>query len=219
MNNQINVIVAHSHNLALAGIQYHLSTQPRFVVQGVARTSEEVMAKCKSLPADVVILEDHFEGKDSVQLMETLCATYPHMRMIIVIANLLNGAARAIHAMVQKGARGCIHSNALAAEYVAALDRVSGGETYFSSEVNQILAQLLLSAKDGQTKEPQLTDRELQVLELVVKGDANKNIASTLNLSIRTVEKHRQKIMKKFNLHKATDLVRFALTRGLVTVT
>jgi DNA-binding NarL/FixJ family response regulator len=125
-----------------------------------------------------------------------------------------------VEEMVQAGARGCIRKTASADELMLAIERVYNGETFFSPNVARMFFDdyVMRGGKPRETMVKAISERERQVLSLVVDGAANKVIAGTLNISIRTVEKHRQRIMKKFDLHKATDLVRFAITRGLVNV-
>lgn len=105
-------------------------------------------------------------------------------------------------------------------ELMMAIERVHRGETFYSAEVARAFFDEYVR-RGGQAQENvtrRISDRERQVLHLIVKGAANKEAAHTLHISVRTVEKHRQRIMKKLGVHKATELVHLAITKGLVNV-
>ena len=126
----------------------------------------------------------------------------------------------AVGEIIQSGAKGCIRKSASAAELVAAIERVHHGETFFAADVAQTFFDEYVrrggKAQVSATK--RISERERQVLHLIVEGAANKEAADTLHISVRTVEKHRQRIMKKLGVHKATELVRFAITKGIVNL-
>jgi DNA-binding NarL/FixJ family response regulator len=125
-----------------------------------------------------------------------------------------------VREVVQSGARGYIRKSTSPAELINAIERIHRGETHFMPDVAQTFFEeyVLTGGKLGETKPRALSERERQVLTFIVEGLANKEIAARLDLSVRTVEKHRQRIMKKLGIHKATELVRFAITRGYVEI-
>ncbi len=215
--NVIRVLPVDGHPVVLEGVRSCLGRHGRFAVVGTAFNTEEAITKASRLSPDVVLLDMGTAGLSGVETTRRLRTTCPSAKVLMFVER---EEKQAVEEMVQAGARGCIRKTASADELIAALERVHSGETFFSPDVARMFFDdyVMRGGKPRENTTKSISERERQVLNLVVEGAANKVIADNLSISIRTVEKHRQRIMKKFDLHKATDLVRFAITRGLVNV-
>lgn len=213
----IKVLPIDGHPIVLEGVRSCLGRCGRFNVVGTAFNPDEAISKANRIAPDVVLLDLGTAGVSGIEATRRIRATYPGAKVVMFVER---EEKQTVEQMVQAGARGCIRKTVSMEELAAALERVHNGETFFSPDVARMFFDdyVMRGGKPRESTAPTISDRERQVLNLVVEGAANKIIADTLKISIRTVEKHRQRIMKKFNLHKATDLVRFAITRGLVTV-
>jgi len=215
--NIIKVMPVDGHPVVLEGVRSCLDRHARFSVVGTAFSGDDALTKVGHLSPDVVLLDMSTAGGNSVETTRRLRTSCPTARVVMFVEREEKAT---VEEMVQAGARGCIRKTASADELMLAIERVYNGETFFSPNVARMFFDdyVMRGGKPRETMVKSISERERQVLSLVVDGAANKVIAGTLNISIRTVEKHRQRIMKKFDLHKATDLVRFAITRGLVNV-
>jgi DNA-binding NarL/FixJ family response regulator len=118
--------------------------------------------------------------------------------------------------IIQSGARGYILKQAPTAELVRAIESINAGQTVFSPDVAHLaLSRFVLGAHEGSSP-GQLSNREREVLVAIAEGLSNKEIASRLNVGVRTVETHRERIMRKLNIHSVAGLTKYAVAKGLV---
>jgi DNA-binding NarL/FixJ family response regulator len=216
MKKRIRVLPVDDHPVVLEGIRACLHGCEQFEVVGTVRSGEEAVAQAHQLSPDVFLMDVKMNGMDGLETTRKLRETYPHGRVLMFAGPDSNDL---VPDMVRSGAKGWIRKNVSIGELISAIERVHRGETVVSPDIAQTFFKSFVQ-QGGQTQAPakRVSERERQVLRLIVNGDANRRIAESLNISIRTVEKHRQRIMRKFHVHKATELVRFAITEGLVNL-
>jgi DNA-binding NarL/FixJ family response regulator len=201
--------------VVLEGVRSCLRAHAQFDVVGVATGGEEAVLKAKRLSPDVILMDMMMPGMDGMEATRQLRAACPRAKVLMFAGSEVNDA---VGGMIQCGAKGCIRKSASATELAEAIERVHRGETFFAPDVAQTFFDdyVRRGGKTHESATKRISERERQVLHLIVEGAANKEAADTLHISVRTVEKHRQRIMKKLGVHKATELVRFAITKGLV---
>ncbi|HTD66991.1 MAG TPA: response regulator transcription factor [Candidatus Limnocylindria bacterium] len=212
---KIKVLLVDDHPVVLEGVRACLRGHTQFDIVGVAANGEEAVLKSKKLSPDVILMDMMMPGIDGLEATRRLREACPKAKVLVFAGRDDN---EAVGEMVQCGARGCIRKSASATELVTALERVNRGETFFPPEVAQTFFNqfVLRGGMPQEAASKRISERERQVLHLIVEGAANKEAAETLQISVRTVEKHRQRIMKKLGVHKATELVKFAITKGIV---
>ena len=212
---RIKVLLVGAHTLVVEGMRSCLNAHRRFVVVGEASDVKEVIRKARESKPDVVV---------NILAMDRICGwDLPrYLRRVAPQAKLLTLAPddnkNFLSQMIHSGAQGYIDKNCSPADLVRAIESIYRGGTFFELEHAETFLHEFL--KNGGEVAPHrhrpLSLRECGVLTYVGEGLATKEIAERLHLSVRTVEKHRQRIMNKLAIHKATELVRFAIGQGLV---
>ena len=213
---KIRVLLVDDHPFVREGIKSWLQRHDNLEVVGEASNGQEAIARAKESSPDVVVMDITMPGMSGLEATKCLRATSPASRVLILT---IHEKKEFVREMIQSGAQGYLRKNASPAEFITAIERVSRGETFFMPDVAQAFFNdyVLSGGKLVDASPKKLSERELQVLHAIVEGLANKETAHRLQISVRTVEKHRQRIMKKLDIHKATELVKFAITRGYVT--
>ena len=212
---KIRVLLVDDHPLVLAGVRSSLLRAERFEIVGEAASGPEAINRAKETLPDVVIMDITMPGMNGLEATKCLRAICPETKVLILT---VHEKKEFVREMIQAGARGYVRKNTPPAELIVAIECVYRGEVFFMPDVAQaFFKEYVLNA--GKMEDPsakQLSKREHEVLSLVVEGLGNKEIAGRLQLSVRTAEKHRQRIMEKLGIHRATELVKIAITRGFV---
>ncbi|HEY0456463.1 MAG TPA: response regulator transcription factor [Verrucomicrobiae bacterium] len=214
---KIKVLLVDDHMFVREGVRSCLRRFEHVEVVGEAANGHEAIDRARQFAPDVIVMDITMPGMSGLEATKCLRATCPDSRVLIMT---VHDKREFVREMIQSGARGYIRKNTSPVELVSAIERIHKGEAFFMPDVAQaFFEEYVLSGGKLEDSQPkQLSDREREVLSHIVSGLANKEIAERLGLSVRTVEKHRQKIMQKLGIHKATELVKFAITRGLVAL-
>jgi two-component system, NarL family, response regulator NreC len=213
--NKIKVFLVDDHPVVREGVRSCLRKYEQVEVVGEAANGHEAIDRAKEFAPDIILMDVTMPGMNGLEATKCLKAVCPQCHVLIFT---VHEKREFVREMIQSGARGYIRKNTSPMELVSAIERIHRGETFFMPDVAQAFFDdyVLNGGRVEETRE--LSEREKQVLKLIVSGLANKEMADRLSLSVRTVEKHRQKIMQKLGIHKATELVKFAITRGLVSL-
>lgn len=215
MKKMIRVLVADDHPVVRKGISACLAQQPHIQVVGEAGDGEEAFAKVMELEPDVVLMDLQMPGVSGLQATQRLRRTKAKTRVLVLSAHQLTDT---LPTLLQAGARGYVLKDCPADELTRAIETVSEGQVYFSPEIARLaLNQIVRGPRDGNTKE-QLTEREQEVLMHIAEGLSNKEIAARLGLGVRTVETHREHIMRKLQIHSVAGLTKYAIAHGLVSL-
>ena len=214
---KIRVLLVDDHPLVLAGVRSSLLKYDRFEIVGEAASGPEAINRAKECLPDVVVMDITMPGMNGLEATKCLRAICPQTKVLILT---VHEKKEFIREMIQAGARGYVRKNTPPSDLVSAIEAVYCGEVFFMPDVAQaFFTEYVLNAGKMDDASPKrLSKREHEVLSLIVDGLANKDIADRLQLSVRTAEKHRQRIMEKLGIHRATELVKFAITRGFVNL-
>jgi DNA-binding NarL/FixJ family response regulator len=193
-----------------------LRRHKQFEVIGEAACGRDAIATAQRLAPDVVVMSISLPGMDGLETTRFLRQNCPRVRVLILAGRNHKDAVKEV---VRSGAPGYLCKSASPTELIAAIERVHRGETFFTPDVAQEFFNEFVQ-NGGQIKEtePKLSSREREVLQFIVEGLPNKQVAERLHLSVRTVEKHRQRVMRKVGARRATELVKIAVTRGWVNL-
>lgn len=184
----------------------------RFQVVGAFPSGAEAIAQISMSPPDLIILDMQLPDMNGLTIIQAIRERVSILPKIVVLSNNTNPLL--IKQLMRAGVRGILQKGVAAAELLAACDRILKGGLCLNLPEGD-LADLAMAPLSDST--PQLTTREIEILDLVVRGQRSKEIAGTLNLSARTVEKHRENLMKKLGAHDTASLVRYAAKTGLLT--
>jgi len=211
----IRVILADDHTLVRAGIRALLEKLPGVKVVGEAGDGREVLNLVKAQTPDVVLMDISMPGLNGLEAAERLARGFPEVRVIIL--SMHNNEEYVLRS-IKAGASGYLLKKAATAELETALHRVVDGEIYLSQEISIQLHRNfpLQGIADRKSPLEQLTSRQREILQLIAEGRNTKQIGETLNVSPKTVEYHRMKLMNCLNVHDIPGLVRFALRVGLI---
>jgi DNA-binding NarL/FixJ family response regulator len=214
MSRPIRVLVADDHMLVRTGIRHVLESEAGFEVVGEAATGAEAVALAAKLQPDVVVLDISMPGESGLQVAARLRGTEPEPRVLILS---MHDNAEYVMESVRAGAHGYLLKDTAATELRSAIHTVCRGESYFSPPIASRLREALRGEHATHSRSlAQLTGREREVLLGVVRGRTNKEIAGELGISHRTVETHRESLMRKLEIRTVAELTRFALGAGII---
>jgi two-component system response regulator NreC len=204
----VRIVLADDHVVVRSALRMLLEAEPEFEVVSEAGDAEEAARKVRGHHPQVLVLDINMPGGSGLAAVPKIREESPETQ--VVVLTMQNEPAFAREAM-QAGALGYVLKEAADAQLVQAVRMAAAGETYLQPELGARLA----AEPDGGTPDD-LSERELEVLRLIALGHTNSEIAEQLFLSVRTVESHRAHIQQKLRLTTRSELVRYALERGLV---
>jgi DNA-binding NarL/FixJ family response regulator len=208
MEKKITVLLVDDHSLVRRGFRRMLEDEPDMEVVGEAGDGEESVKLARELHPQVVVMDSALPGMNGLQATRQILEDSPETAILMLSMHSENTWVRQA---VEAGAKGYILKNALDLELGAAIRKVAAGETVFDPKVEQ---QSTLKGERNSA----LTPRELEVLQMIVDGKSNKEIATALDLSANTIAVHRANIMNTLGIHKTAELVVYAIRSGLVNV-
>ncbi|MDX9995513.1 MAG: response regulator transcription factor [Rhodocyclaceae bacterium] len=208
------VLIADDHAILRAGIKHLLSEHPDITVAGEACNGQEVLARVRAEPWDVLVLDMTMPGKSGIELIKQLKQIAP--KLPILILSMHKEDVYAVRAL-KAGAAGYLCKDNAEDQLVAALRKVTGGGLYINAAVAEKLAANMLHG-DARDAPPhtRLSDREYQVFQLIAHGEGVTDIAQKLNLSVKTVSTHKTHIMEKMGCANVAELVRYAIQHDLL---
>ncbi len=214
---RITVLLAEDHMIVREGLRALLEAEGDIEVIGEAQTGRQAVQLTKKLRPDVVVMDIAMPLLNGLEATRRILKAVPAARVLILSAH---GDDEYLRQGVMLGAAGYLIKQTSADLLSRAIREVQKGNTFFSPSIADRLHSLSLESPDGggvlKKKKTALSSREMEVLQLIAEGKANKQVAAGLGISIKTVEKHRQHLMKKLDLHDTAGLTRYAIAAGII---
>ena len=223
---EIRVLLVDDHDMVRTGLRSFLESQGNFDVVAEASDGSEAVEKALAARPDVIVMDITMPGMDGMEATRQLNEQCKDCR---ILALTVHEDKQYFFEMMKAGATGYLTKQAVAEELVAAIQAVKDGNVYLQptlagwllDDYRRLISNVPTSEIGEQTDSPSpglevLSERERQVLELVADGLTSPQIAEALDLSPKTVSRHRERIMDKLNLHTSTALVKYAIKTGLI---
>jgi two-component system response regulator NreC len=215
MNGNVRVLVVDDHDVVREGIRMVLDNDPELEVVGTASSGEEAIARVHELEPDVVVMDIGMPGLSGFEATRQIRRTHPDTQ---VLALTVHDSEAYVFQMLQAGATGYVVKRAPGEEVIQAVKRANRGESVLHPSVAKLLIKDYLSRveRGEETSYDTLSDREREILKLIAEGQTNKDIAEMLFLSVKTVQAHRGNLMRKLGMHDRTELVKYAIRKGII---
>ncbi|MEX0786594.1 MAG: response regulator transcription factor [Dehalococcoidia bacterium] len=214
---RIRVLIADDHAILRQALRQLLEAHPELEVVGDASSGREAVSATEKLMPDVVLMDMVMPGLNGLEATRQIRKRAPKSRVLILTGYMED---EQIIAALRAGASGYVVKKSDTEELLLGIQAVHRGNTYFSSAISDgdAVNQYMWQAKkeDGKAGYELLTSREREVLQLIAEGYSNQRIAQELFISVKTVEAHKAHIMSKLHARNRTDLIRYALRKGLV---
>ncbi len=215
---KIRVLVVDDHALLRDGIRALLALHDDIEVVGEATDGREAIEKVSQLSPDVVLMDIALPLMDGLEATRHIHKENPAAKVLILTQH---DNREYILSSIKAGAAGCIPKKAAASELVSAIYAVQQGNSFlYPSMAKVLIADYLQQMREAEEQDPydRLTGREREVLKLVAEGRTNREIADLLVISVKTVLGHRTSLMEKLDIHNRTELIKYAIRKGLITV-
>jgi DNA-binding NarL/FixJ family response regulator len=212
---RIRILLAEDHMVVREGFRKLLAAEADFEVVGEAQTGRQAVALARKLRPDVVVMDIAMPLLNGLEATRQIRQAIPGARVLMLSAH--NDDAY-IEQSLAFGAVGFLLKQTSSHDLSKAIREVQSGKTFFSPSIAKRLHDQKLPAngKALRKRVARLTSRELEVLQLIAEGLPNKQVADELKISIKTVEKHRQSMMQKLNIHDVAGLTRYAIGAGII---
>lgn len=214
--NKIRVLIADDHAILREGIRALLSLSPDLEVVGEAADGREAIEQCRRLEPDVVLMDVAMPGLGGLEATLEIRRELPRIKILVLTQY---EDREYIRRFLKAGVSGYVLKKAAGSDLTAAIRAVSEGGLVLDPKVAREAmreAAMGSTAEAGADPYETLTDREKQVLKLVAEGHSNKEVAEALGISVKTAMSHRERVMEKLDLHSRTDLIRFAIRKGVI---
>jgi DNA-binding NarL/FixJ family response regulator len=208
MGNKVKVLLVDDHALVRRGFRRMLEDEPTIQVVGEASDGMEAVERAEQLQPDVIVMDCALPQFNGIEASRRILAKRPETAILMLS---MHSEDTLIRQAMEAGAKGYVLKNAMDLDLVSAIKKVAEGKIVLDPQITR--GGTLKGERDTG-----LTPRELEILQHIVAGKSNKEIAGELNLSVNTVSVHRANIMDALGIHKTAELVVYAIRNGLVTL-
>ena len=216
----LRILIADDHEVARHGIRALLESHAGWEVCGEAKDGRETVELAERLRPDLILLDIGMPNLNGLEATRQILATSPEAVVLILT---MHDTDHVVREVLRAGARGFLLKSDAGRDLVAAVDALQRQRTFFTTRVSEMVLEGYLDRGMGESETGEvsggvLTSREREVIQLLAEGKTSKEVAVTLNLSVKTAETHRTNLMRKLDLHSVADLTRYAVRNGIVQV-
>jgi two-component system response regulator NreC len=215
---KIRVLLADDHTIVRKGIRSLLDGEPNIEVVGEAEDGREAVDKVEQLTPDIVLMDITMPRLNGLEATRQIKKLFPQVN-VLVLTMYTN--EEYIFQLLQAGASGYLVKQSAPGELVSAIYAVHRGDSFLSPAISKTIIDEYLRQNEDTSHEDSynaLTLREREVLQLITEGCSNREVAEKLHISIKTVGVHRVNLMEKLNIHNTTELVKYALRKGIISL-
>ena len=209
----IRVLLADDHSIVRDGLRRIVEDSEEMAVVAEAADGKGAISQVRDEQPDVAVIDISMPGLDGLEVTSRLHTEFPHLPIIILT---MHEEEQYVVRALEAGAMGYITKKSAPEQLVNAIRSVHAGSRYLSAEATDMLALSVARGSKGQSPLDRLSTRELQVLRRLALGHTNREIASAYNISIKTVDTYRFRLLKKLNLRNNAELSRFAIQNDLI---
>lgn len=214
--NKIKVVIADDHQIFIEGIKALLKDDDKVVVAGEASDGEDMLKLLAAKEVDVVLMDINMPKLNGIEATKKIRQRFPKVKVLTL--TMVEEAPR-ISEMMKAGASGYLLKTSGKGELITAITNVKNGERYLSPEVSKKLIDSVLSEERAQSQSfdrtPQITNREKEIIKLIIREMTNEEIARHLNNSPMTIITHRKNLLRKLGVKNTAGLVKYAMQHGL----
>lgn len=211
---KIKVLIAEDHAVVRQGLKILIHSDPDFQVSAEAEDGEQAVELAQAVEPDVVVMDVAMPQMDGVKATRLIKDRLPGSKILVLSSY---GDDDSVRSLLEAGASGYITKHSASDDLLEGIRRVHEGKSYFSPRIAKRLKRRTdTQFLNGNHFSGRMTERELQVLRMIAQGLATRDIAGELKLSVKTVEKHRQSLMHKLDIHEIAGLTRYAAAKGLI---
>jgi len=214
---QIAVLLVEDHMIVRQGLRLLIEADGDIKIVGEAKTGREAVQMTRDLRPEIVVMDIAMPLLNGLEATRQILKSFPAMKVLILSAH---SDPEYVEQVVKAGALGYLVKQSSGEVVAQAIRELHKGKTFFTPSIAKRLKDEYQKSTNGvglrKKSDTQLTSRESELLQLIAEGQANKQIASELGISIKTVEKHRQHLMEKLNIHDIAGLTRFAIATGII---
>ena len=212
----IRIVLADDHQIVRLGLRSLLEAEPDIQVVGEADNGEATLKLVQELTPDVVIMDISMPDLNGIEATRRILAKSPAIK---IIALSMHSDSLFVLNMLKAGASGYLLKDCALEELVKAIRTVVRQQTYLSLSISHLMIKDLASTSAGSLSAyTVLTSRERQVLQMLANGHTTNQIAATLEISVKTVEAHRQQVMNKLGIRSVAELTKYAIQQGLTSL-
>ena len=213
MSETLRLLVVDDHAIVRAGLRMLFQAETDMIIVGEAGSGVEAVTAVRNLKPDVVIMDVAMPGMNGIEATRQIREAYPDTA---VLALTMHEDEQYFFEMINAGAAGYIPKRAAPDDLVSAIRAVAQGHMFLHASLARFLMHEVAERRE-QRDEAVLTPRESQVLMLIAEGNTSREIAEDLVISVKTVERHRENIMSKLDMHNRVQLVKYAIEKGLIS--
>lgn len=209
----IRILIADDHDIVRAGIRLLIKSEPGWEICGEAADGREAVALAEKLQPDLIVLDLTMPEMNGLEAARQIKKRLPEVELVMLTAH---DNEDLVHQVFEVGARSYILKTEAAKHLIPAIRAASVHKPFFTSKVSEIVFARYMGGTGADQKNSGLTPRERELLQLLAEGKSNKEAASTLGVSVKTVESHRAAIISKLSLKSVSDLVRYAIRNKII---